>query len=156
MLDIVEELKSLLAELDSSHIDYALCGGLAMGVYGHARATIDIDLLILSESLDEVIAIAGTHGYNIRGKDMSFAQGAVEISRVSKIDPADGDLLSLDLLLVTPEIRSVWDTRTDGMWEGGKLSVVSRTGLITLKQFRRSGRDLDDIKELESDLHAES
>jgi hypothetical protein len=155
MLDIIEELKSLLAELARLDIDYALCGGLAMGVYGHTRATIDIDLLILSESLDKVIEIAKTHGYNIRGKDMSFAQGAVEIRRVSKIDPTDRDLLSLDLLLVTPEIWSVWDTRTEGIWEGGKLSVVSRAGLIALKQFRGSGRDLDDIKDLESDLHAE-
>ena len=153
MLDITDELKALLAELARRNIEYALCGGLAMGVYGHTRATIDIDLLILSASLDSVIEIAKNHGYNIRGKDMSFAQGAVEIRRVSKIDPTDGELLSLDLLLVTPEIRPVWETRTDGIWEGGKLSMGSREGLIALKQLRSSGQDLADIKELEGDLH---
>jgi hypothetical protein len=153
MLDITDELKGLLAELARRDIEYALCGGLAMGVYGHTRATVDIDLLILPESLEKVIEIAKNQGYNIRGKEMSFGQGAIEIRRVSKIDPSAGDLLSLDLLLVTPEVQHVWDTRTEGNWEGGKLSVVTRAGLISLKQLRSSGQDLADIKELEGDLH---
>jgi hypothetical protein len=148
MLDLFYELKRLVAVLADHKIDYALCGGLAMGVHGRTRSTIDIDLLILSESLDDVLALASALGYNIRGKDLSFAEGVIEIRRVSKVDAQDGDLLSLDLLLVTPEIRPVWESRIEGEWEGGKLSVVSPEGLIALKQLRRSGHDLDDIKEL--------
>jgi len=101
MIDIVAELRELVASLDEQKIEYALCGGMAMAVHGVMRTTIDIDLLIESEALDEVFGIAKTLGYNIRGKDMSFANGTVEIRRVSKIDPGDGELLSLDLLLVT-------------------------------------------------------
>ena len=58
MFDISDELQSLVAAFDENHIDYALCGGMAMAVHGHLRMTIDIDLLILSESLDSVFAIA--------------------------------------------------------------------------------------------------
>ena len=76
-----------------------------MAVHGQLRTTIDIDLLILAASLDDVFAIAKSLDYNVRGKDLSFADGAIEIRRVSKIDPNDGELLSLDLLLVTPEIN---------------------------------------------------
>jgi hypothetical protein len=148
MLDIADELRKLVAALDEHEIDYALCGGMAMGVYGLARATIDIDLLILSDSLDEVFAIAKSLGYNIRGKDMSFANGAVEIRRTSKIDAEDGELLSLDLLLVTPNILAVWESRLEAEWEAGKLSVVSASGLIALKQLRGSDQDLVDIKAL--------
>ena len=79
---------------------------------------------------------------------MTFANGVIEIRRVSKIDPKDSEILSLDLLLITPEIRPVWDSRMKGEWEGGKLSVVSPKGLIVLKQLRGSGQDLDDIKAL--------
>lgn len=50
---------------------------------------------------------------------MSFANGAIEIRRISKIDPASGDLIPLNLILVTPEIRHVWHTRQVGSWEGG-------------------------------------
>jgi hypothetical protein len=149
MLDIYDELRGLIAILDEQKIDYALCGGMAMGVYGRARTTIDIGLLILSESLEAVIAVAKNLGYNIRGKDLTFANGAIEIRRMSKIDPESRDLLPLDLLLVTPELRPIWDSRAEAEWEGGRLSVVSRGGLISLKRLRNSDQDLVDIKALE-------
>ena len=148
MLDLVDELQKLVTGLDEHKIEYALCGGMAMGVYGRARGTIDIDLLILSDSLDQVLGIARSLGYNIRGKDLSFAKSAIEIRRVSKIDSEDGDLLSLDLLLVTPEIRSIWESRLEAEWEGGRLCVVSADGLISLKQMRGSAQDLADIAAL--------
>lgn len=148
MFDILDELRTLVAILDEHKVDYALCGGMAMGVHGLARTTIDIDLLIPFDSLDKVLAIAKSLGYSIRGKDLSFANGAIEIRRVSKIHPDDGELLSLDLLLVTPDILGSWESRVEAEWEGGKLSVVSAAGLVALKQLRRSEQDLVDIKAL--------
>jgi hypothetical protein len=148
MFDIAEELLKLVAVLRQREIEYALCGGMAMAVHGQLRTTIDIDLLIPSESLDEVVKIAKSIGYNIRGKDMSFANAGIEIRRVSKIDPEDGELLSLDLLLVTSDIRGSWESRVEAEWEGGKLSVVSASGLIALKQLRGSAQDLADIEAL--------
>lgn len=148
-MDLVAELRQLVAGFDKDKIDYALCGGMAMGVHGLARTTIDIDLLILSESLDQVLTIAKSLGYDIRGKDLSFANA--EIRRVSKIDPTDGEVLSLDLLLVTPANIDVWESRVEAEWEGGELSVVSAKGLIALKQLRGSDQDLVDIKALASE-----
>lgn len=148
MIDITDELRALTAVLDTHEVDYALCGGMAMAVHGFARTTIDIDLLILSDALDDVLTIAKSLDYNIRGEDMSFANGAVEMRRVSKIDPDDGELLSLDLLLVTPDIIESWESRLEAEWEGRKLSVVSAKGLIALKQLRGSDQDLVDIKAL--------
>lgn len=157
MLDLMDELRRLVRVLDERGIDYALCGGLAMGIHGRARATVDIDLLILSESLPEVFEIANALGYNIRGKDLSFANGAIEIRRVTKIDSEDGELLSLDLLLATPDIRDVWESREKIAWEAGQLSVVSTSGLIALKQLRRSYQDLADIEALAPEgFHEES
>jgi hypothetical protein len=141
----------LVAKLDEQKIDYALCGGMAMGVHGFARTTIDIDLMILSESVEVVIAIARDLGYTIRGKDLSFKNGAIEIRRLSQIDPESGDLLPLDFLLVTPELREIWDSRIAAEWEGGRLSVVTRDGLIKLKRWRNSGQDLADIEALEGE-----
>ena len=153
MIDITDELKKLVANLENQDIDYALCGGMAMAVHQLPRMTVDIDLVIEPESVDAVMAIASRLGYTIRGMDMSFAQGAVEIRRISKIDAEAGDLLSLDFLLVTPEIRSAWEDRIEVSWEGGNLKVVSREGLIHLKSLRRSGQDLDDIEALKGEAH---
>lgn len=152
MLDLYNEFRQVIEALDKQAVEYAICGGMAMAIYDRPRATVDIDLLILSESLDRVKAIAKALGYTIRGLDMTFAKGAIEIRRVSKIDSETGFVLSLDLLLVTPEIREVWDSRLDADWEGGKLSVVSRSGLIALKVLRGSPQDHADISALREDI----
>lgn len=62
MIDIVDELRILAAKLDEYGIEYALCGGMAMGVHGHLRTTIDIDMLVLPETLPQVLEVAGSLG----------------------------------------------------------------------------------------------
>jgi hypothetical protein len=42
VLDLYEELTRIIAALDERHVEYALCGGLAMAVWGYPRATVDI------------------------------------------------------------------------------------------------------------------
>jgi hypothetical protein len=151
MFDLYSELRQLISALDQGRVDYALCGGMAVAVHGHPRATVDIDLLIPSESLNNVIAIAKTLDYTTRGLEMPFSNEAIEIRRVSKIDSETGNVLSLDLLLVTPQIQEVWNSRVAADWEGGTLSVVSRAGLIGLKKMRGSAQDEADINALLED-----
>src|SRR5882762_10084525 len=128
MLDLYDELRSLIAALDQHEIDYALCGGIALAIYDRPRATVDIDLLIAADSLAAVVEVAKALEYTVRGLDMTFANDAIEIRRVSKIDQETGFVLSLDMLLVTPQIQQIWDSRVQASWEGGRLSVVSREG----------------------------
>ncbi len=147
MLDILEELKDVLASLHQDGIPYALCGGLAMAVHGYPRATVDIDILVLVEDQARVEKAAEVLGFTIHALPMHFRRGDVEIRRVSKVDDS-GELLSLDLLLVTEAVRGVWDGRQEMEWDFGKICVVSREGLIVLKSLRGSGLDQDDIKRL--------
>ena len=56
----------------------------------------------------------------------------------------------LDMLLLTPEINEVWNSKQILAWDKGDLPVVSPKGLIKLKSMRSSGQDQDDIKNLES------
>ena len=148
MFDLYEEFNSIVAALEEHGIDYAVCGGLAMAVHGLPRATVDIDLLILGKSLEQVRELARTLGYTIEAFPMTFSRGAVEIRRLSKIDRDTGIVLSLDLLLVTPEIVDIWQSRTEVAWEAGSLWVVSRRGLMALKSLRSSAQDLADIERL--------
>ena len=148
MFDLYEEFKSIISALEEHGIDYAVCGGLAMAVHGLPRATVDIDLLILDESLEATKGLARTLGYNIEAMAMTFSRGAVEIRRVSKIDRETGIVLSLDMLLVTPEIVEIWQSRTRVAWESGSFWTVSRGGLMALKSLRSSAQDLADIERL--------
>ena len=146
MLDLYEELRSLIKRLDEDQIDYALCGGLALALYGIPRATVDIDILAQREDLEKIQKIAHGLEYILKANPMTFARGAIEIHRVSKKDEEAGDWFSLDFLLVTPPLKEVWETRQEVKWEEGKLWVVSREGLIFLKSLRGRGQDLDDIR----------
>ena len=148
MFDLYEEFNSIVAGLEEHGIDYAVCGGLAMAVHGLPRATVDIDLLILAERLEEARSVVRSLGYTIEAQPMTFHKGAIEIRRLSKIDPSDGDLLMVDFLLVTPAVEAAWNNRIRVASPKGSVSVVSREGLIALKSFRRSAQDMADIERL--------
>jgi hypothetical protein len=148
VLDLFEELKNLITRMNVAKRAYALCGGLALAIYGVTRATVDIDVLIPKDSFAEILPIAEELGYRLQATPMKFKGGAIEIHRVSKIDPETGDLFSLDFLFVTPHLERIWKTRLPVLWEGGALWVVSREGLIALKEMRDSGQDRDDIQRL--------
>jgi hypothetical protein len=151
MLDLFDEFKALITALEAGHLDYALCGGLAMAVHSLPRATVDIDLLVDPVDLDRIKSLARSLGYTYEAGPMSFRGGDIEIRRLSKIDAASGDTLTLDLMLVTPAIQDAWATRQALAWEDGTVRVVSRAGLIALKSLRGSGQDQDDIALLEED-----
>lgn len=152
-MDILDELKKLIAALEEENIDYALCGGLAMAVYALPRATLDIDIMIERDSLERTKQTARNLGYTLEAKPMEFKGGRVQIHRISKVEPPSTELLVLDLLIVTPETREAWENRLDVGWEEGALTVVSPKGLILLKSLRRSGQDQDDIEYLRSILN---
>ena len=145
MLDLEEELGALIDALHAANVEYALCGGLALAVHGAPRATIDIDLLVSPNEVDRAREVAASRGFIIKALPMNFAN--IRIDRITKIHP-DGDTLMLDLLVYSPELDGVWQTRERRRWNGRDLSVVSSDGLITLKMLRQSAQDLADIEAL--------
>jgi hypothetical protein len=151
VLDLLEEFRGLVAALEDRGIAFAVCGGLAVAVHAHPRATVDVDLLVPADSLPAAKQAARELGYRIEAGPMVLRPGVVELERLSKPDPETGDLLSLDLLIVTPALASVWETRQRVGWAHGTLPVVSREGLIAMKRLRGSGQDLVDIRALEGD-----
>lgn len=150
MATLLDELSQLISALDENEIEYAVCGGLALTIHGFPRATFDIDILIRPESLENSYKIAAQYGYDIRGLDMSFKERAVEIRRVSKIDD-DGEVLSLDLLLVTPKVEDVWKKKEKFIWQDRELWIVSRDGLIKMKTLAGRAKDLIDIDRIENE-----
>ena len=152
-MELFAEFSQLVKELNREQVDYALCGGLAMAVYAFPRATLDIDILIEPESLEKTKRVAKRLGFDFDAGLMRLSGDAVQIYRLTKILPDEGDTLMLDMLLVTPEMETVWESRQRVAWEGGGLPVVSPRGLIELKSKRLSGQDQDDIMNLRSILH---
>jgi hypothetical protein len=146
VVDFFAELRQLAATLEARHIDYALCGGVALAIHGAPRATQDIDLLLLPEDLDRLREAARSCGFTLESFPMDFASG-LTIQRFTKI--IDGQPLMLDVLLVSGVIRRAWDGRLSAPLEDGVVRVVSREGLIGLKVAAGRPQDLADIKRLE-------
>ena len=81
---------------------------------------------------------------------MRFAQGRVTVQRLLMFEVGGEDQVVLDLLLVGPPLLdTVWQSRQSFEWEGMKVWIVSRQGLIALKRLRDSPQDLVDIERLE-------
>ncbi|MET0754412.1 MAG: hypothetical protein ABWZ66_13600 [Pyrinomonadaceae bacterium] len=148
MSSLLEEFVNFTEMLNRENIDYAICGGWAMAIHGLPRATIDIDLLILTKDLDKVWKTAQSFGYDVEGLPLHFHDGAIEIRRISKIEKESKRLFTLDFLLVTEALKKVWENRELIEWEDGKIWTVSREGLILLKTITGREQDLLDIKKL--------
>jgi hypothetical protein len=150
-LDPVSELERLVDALDAAKIPYGVCGGLALAMHGHPRATMDIDLLVRADELAATLEVARTVGFDVPARKMTFglvAGTAREVQRVSKLDP-DGSLLALDLIVVNAELESVWASRIVLAAGDRRLSVVSRDGLITMKRIAGRPQDVADLAKLE-------
>jgi hypothetical protein len=151
-LDLIAELEALLEAFEGGGIEYALCGGLAVAVHGHPRATMDIDVLVRAEQLTPAIQVARGVGFDLPARKMMFGLRAGqprEIQRVSRLDPETNELMSLDLILVGPALEEVWDGRVIVAWRKRSVSIVSRAGLVAMKRLAGRPQDLADIAILE-------
>ncbi len=151
MATLLEEFTNITNALNERKINYAVCGGWAMAILGYPRATIDIDLLILSDDLTEVWKIAESFGYDVEGLPLHFHDGKIEIRRISKIDKETKSLITIDFLLVTEALKEVWENRRLFQWNRGNVSAVSKEGLIFMKKVSGRLQDLADIERLENE-----
>ncbi len=151
MATLLDEFTNITNALNEREIDYAVCGGWAMAILGFPRATIDIDLLILSDDLDEVWRIAQSFGYDVEGLPLHFHDGKIEIRRISKIDKETKSLITIDFLLVTEALNEVWQNRKAFEWNRGTVFSVSKEGLIQMKQISGRLQDLADIERFENE-----
>ena len=152
-MDLIAEMRALIAALNTQSVPYALCGGLALGVHGFPRATQDIDLLVPEHERERLQEVAKTVGYWIPSGRMPFkpkTPQAMEIWRVSKA--IGSQLISLDMIVVTPCLESVWKSRVVVRIGELDCSVVSRDGLITMKTIAGRLQDLADIERLQGEV----
>ena len=108
MFGVNTELQALASKLHAEQIPYALCGALALAVHGYPRATLDIDLLALAGSGEQILQCGRTLGFTLEAAPMEFAGGTVRIQQISKVLPASEDVLMLDVLTVSSDIENGW------------------------------------------------
>lgn len=145
-LSLEEEFVGVVSALEARHVEYAVVGALAVAIWGAARATKDIDLLVRLEDVDTVLEIARSCGFRFEAAPMKF-RDMMEIRRTSKV--SGQDVLTLDLLIVNENLEPAWRSRRRVMTAAGAVSVVSREALIKMKAASNRPQDLFDIERLE-------
>lgn len=144
-----DELLRITQCLNAANLDYAICGGLAVAVHGYPRATKDIDLLIPAEQLERVREVLASVEYDLESGEIPFDKGSEKERKIFRVSRAVGhELFTLDLIVVTPIFADVWESREAIEFESQRMHVVSRNGLIRMKQIASRPQDLADIDAL--------
>jgi hypothetical protein len=144
-----EELVAVTTALESARIDYAVCGGFAVGLHGYPRMTFDLDLLIQEADVPRFEAAVRPLGFDVVAGTFAFRRGTPQETRFWRVSKFDGpDHLVLDALLVTPVFEIVWQTRQRIRFDAHELWVVSREGLAIMKQLSGRAKDLVDLQNL--------
>lgn len=146
MIDVYTEFTAIVRALEDAEIEYALCGALALAVYGAPRATKDIELIARREDEARLREVVRGAGFVFEALPMVFAGSGIEVQRFTKL--IEGRPLMLDVLWLGAALQAIWEDRQRLPWKEGTLSVVSRDGLITLKLTAGRPQDLVDIQSL--------
>jgi len=79
-------LETLVQELDERGVHYALIGGLAVGLLGAPRSTVDLDLLVAREDLGAVDEVMEGMTYELRHRSENVSQYVSPLAAFGQID----------------------------------------------------------------------
>ncbi len=148
-MKLKQELLRIADCFEQSGIDYALCGGLAVVVHGYPRLTKDIDILIRPEELDHALEQLAKIEYGLEAGTFRFNRGTWKESVLYRVSRAvEKELTTLDLMLVSPVFEKVWTDRELIQLGNQSLKIVSKEGLISMKEVAGSPQDIADIDAL--------
>ena len=148
-MKVEKDFRDFIALLNRHNVHYLIIGGFAYSFYAEPRYTKDIDILIKREDLEKVRDSVKERGFRIDGGRLPFGVDGPhprEVHRISKVE--DREILTLDLVIVTSVLQSVWDSREIFDWKGRHVQVVSSDGLAKMKRLAGRDQDLLDLKML--------
>jgi hypothetical protein len=107
---------------------------MALAVHGHPRFTQNWDLLIQECDLQRLIEVAERLGYQDISGWLRFHAGTDRETKLYRLlKPLGTDNLLLDLICVSSQLETAWQSREQYDIAGRSLTVVSRDGLRTMK-----------------------
>ncbi len=142
------DFSELLLAFNAHHVEYLLVGAHALAVYGHVRATKDVDVWVRPDSenaqrvlraLSDFGAPLGDLNQDDLGKAGTIFQIGVPPIRIDVITAIDG-----------VEFAEAWPDRLKTSFGGVPVFVISRHHLITNKKTSARLQDLADVEQLEA------
>lgn len=129
--------KEAAEKLDANEIQFLLCGGIAVRLYGRLRDTGDVDFLIREEDVDRALEILSEAGFDIKRTDPRWLfQAFKEDSKVDLIFEAMG------AVRLTPEVEAHGIIAELG---GYRYRTVSPEDLLIMKAHSMSEERPQDL-----------
>ncbi len=142
------DFRELLLEFNAASVEYLVVGAHALAVYGHVRATKDLDVWIRpdSENADKVIAALTSFGApltdllpeDLTRPDTVFQIG-IESLRIDLLTSIDG-----------VDFAEAWIDRFESKFAGVPVNVISRGHLIKNKLSTNRLQDRADVEQLQA------
>jgi len=85
-MDFKTVLSSLIKQFNDQNVRYGLMGGFALGLWGVARATVDLDFLVDRRDMGKVDAIMKTLGYSVKFNSDNVTQYESPLAVFGEID----------------------------------------------------------------------
>ncbi|MGC2062174.1 MAG: nucleotidyl transferase AbiEii/AbiGii toxin family protein [Thermodesulfovibrionales bacterium] len=85
-MDFKLVLSKLLTSFSENNIRYALIGGFALGIWGVARGTVDIDFLVNREDMEKVDELMHGLGYECRYRTENVTQFVSPLQVFGEVD----------------------------------------------------------------------
>ncbi len=153
-MDLKKAFTGLLKDLNdlqnSFRFDYVVIGGLAVGIWGHIRATKDIDILsdLKEEILNDFKDILQKRGYEIDIRRGDVFDPVPLLLRITIPEDRGGPAIA-DILIVTRDWeRQILKNKRLIRYEGLTVNLISVEDLILLKLKSGSPLDQVDAKEV--------
>src|SRR6266511_3294015 len=140
--DAIQALESLFIALD---LEWAVIGGVAVGLLGEPRATKDVDALIFYDTaeVDQLVETAKVYGFLPRFKDTA---GFARESRVAFLLFGE-DQVRVDIALgCSPFEQEVLDRSSKVEVGACRIPLPSPEDLIIMKSIASRPHDLADIR----------
>ena len=149
-MNVFEEFRQLVMELEKHEVRYALVGGVAMAFYAEPRFTRDIDILVDFEDYQKAKTVLEKDGYFESAAPWTFRNVAIELHRFLKVTPEDE--MMIDILVAKDEnVRRIIQDAVQAESEEGKVRLANKKDLVWLKRSRGSKQDQADIETLEDE-----
>ena len=148
---MLKEVDEVIRAFEAQRVRYALAGGFAVAIYGHVRATKDMDYLCHPEDIELATDVLVEQGYKSFAKPWCFQESKITLHRFMK--PTGGEFFHVVDLLIPPQNCPEWIAQAQRVpWgDDAHINVVSKKHLVEMKRLRNSPMDQADITKLEND-----
>ena len=85
-MDLINTLETIATFLEENDFRYALIGGLALAAYGHARSTLDVDLVVERDQQDRIIDFMESNGFDTLHHSDGYSNHSYADDKLRRVD----------------------------------------------------------------------